>query len=596
MRTVGSLLLTNSDFRLFLGDLNVIGRQVFADTAFTFSNVAEEAGKKIEPSDQDKATVKKPGSEPGPPPTTVDLEHEATEVSETVVNGLHKTGEEAIASAKANITGDSKETLLYRLKQAVLKLRKRNDYSDSVSTIGLLLKRYAKIYSRVADETISTIQEDVNTNEDLDRSTKNFWSLLSSFGDHDEWDKLEEQFKQVLKHSQKDPEFESLMNDVGNSAEKLLTDPDFFENANEKIEHLRQKSKEVGNESDLRQDVNRLFEQIQRIFNSVLNDDDVSKLLAATMKIWNILSPVHSYANGALLDDAIHVFVPLLVKAIQYIPIPRLEVSAPEIDLLLENLIIEPGRTINNTSFLPYKLKVETYNDLEVRKARFRTVSKVTSLVTVKIDGMSIRGEDIGFWLRAHSGLLRLADEGITSFELDERGIDIHIDMEVGKEKLEKILTLRDVRVKIHKLSYSLRKSKFAFLAWIFKPFLKPILRKVIEKQVAQAISDGLHAANRELLFARERLRATRISDPQDLKTFVKAIITRLTPEEDPDLYTAVRVDAPKKGIFAGVYAPGSVVKLWHEEAAHAGEVVDDHAEGGWRNEVFDVHTTMMGQ
>jgi hypothetical protein len=590
------LLLTNSDFRLFLGDLNIIGRQILADTAFTFSDVAKEAGEQLEPSEQDKKTIKKAGSEPGPAPDTTDLKHETQEVSKVMINGLHKTGQEVITSTKENISGDQKETLLYRLKQAVVKLRQRNDYTDSVSTIGLLLKRYAKVYSRAADETIGTLQQDIDTNEDLDRATRNFYSLLSSFGDRAEWEKLEARFKDVMKHSQKVPDFEGLMGDVGNSVEKLLTEPDFFESANEKIEHLRQKSKEVGSNSSLRDDVNALLEQIQVTFAAVLNDEDIAKLLSSSQKILNILSPVHATTNGALIEDAIHVFVPLLIKTIQYIPIPRLEVSAPEIDLLLENLIIEPGRTINHSSFLPYKLRVETYNDFELRKARFRTTSSITSLVNIKIDGLSIRGEEIGYWMRAHSGFLHLADEGIASFELDERGIDVHIDVEVCKEKLEKVLTLRDVRVKIHKLSYTLRKSKFSFLAWLFKPLIKPIVRKVLEKQISTALADALHAANRELLFARERLRATRISDPKDLKTFVKAVMARLTPDENPDLYTNVGIDAPKKGVFAGVYAPGSVVKLWHEEAERAGEVVDDNAEGGWRNEVFDVHTAMMGQ
>ena len=588
--------MTNSDFRLLLGDLNIVGRQIFADTAFTFADVAKDAAVQIEPSQEDKTILKHPGSEPGPAPTQVDLKHETAELTNVVINGLHKTSEEAIASAVENITGDQKETLLYRLKQAVLKLRERNDYSDSVSTVGLLLKRYARIYSRAADEAISTVQDDVSPNEDLNRATRNFWSLLSSFGDKEQWSRLEEKFKQVMTHAQKDPEFESLMSDVGSSVEKLLTDPDFFESADEKIEQMRRKSKEVGNGSSLKEDVNVLLEQIHITFDSVLHDEDISKLISTTVKIFDILSPLNVTTNSALLEDAIHVFIPLLIKTIQYIPIPRLEVSAPEIDLLLENLVLEPGRTINHSSFLPFKLRVETYNDLEIRKARFRTVSKVTSLITVKLDGLSIRGEEIGFWLRAHTGILRLADEGIASFALDERGIDIAIDLEVGKERLEKILSLRDVRVKIHKLNYSLRQSKFSFLAWLFKPLLRPILRKVIEKQVATAISDTLHAANRELVFARERLRATRISDPQDLKTFFKAIITRLTPEEDPDLYTNVGVDAPKQGIFAGVYAPGSVIKLWKEEATRAGEVVDDQAEGGWRNEIFDVQTSMIGQ
>ena len=580
---------------MFLGDLGTIGRQVFADTAFSLSSVAEEAGKKLEPSGQESKALEKPGADEGPPPTADDLGHEAADISKVVGNGLAKTGQDALLSAKENISGDHKETLLHRLKEAVTKLRKRNDYSDSVSTIGTLIKRYALAYSRAADQTVSAAQNDVHTNAELDRAIKNFWALVSSFGDKNQWQLLEQKVNKVMQHSQRDPEFESLMTDVGNSIQKLLTDPDFFDSANQKIQELREKAKDVDTESTLRKDIEETLTQMRDTFQSVIEDEDVSKLISMSIRIVNILSPVHTATNKDLFDDFIHIFVPLLIQGVQYVPIPRLEVSVPEIDMLLENLIIEPGRTINNTSFLPYKLRIETYNDLEIRKAKFRTTSSVTSLVTIKVDGLSLRADEVGFWLRAHSGIFRLADEGIMSFHLDERGIDIALDVEIGQEKLEKILTLKAVRVHVHKLSYTLRKSKFSWLAWLIKPLLRPIVRKVMEKQLASAIADGIHAANRELLYARERLRATRISDPQDLRTFFKAIVTRLTPEEDPDVYTAVGVK-PSGGVFKGVYAPGSVVKLWEEEARRAGERVDDFSVKGWRNEIFDVQAAMMGQ
>ena len=594
---MGSLLLTNSDFRLFLGDMGTIGRQVFADTAYTLSGVAEEAGKQLEPSEQEVETIKKPGADEGPPPTTEDLGNGAADVSKVVGNGLVKTGQEALSSFKENVTGDQKETLLNRLKEAIMKLRKRNDYSDSVSTIGLLIKRYAFVYSRAVDQTISTAQDDVNTNPELDRAVRNGWSLLGSFGDREEWKLLEAKIKKVMEHSQKDPEFEDLMMDVGNSVQKLLTDPDFFDSLDKKIQELREKAKEVDTDSTLRKDVNEALEQMQKTFNSVLADEDVSKLIATSTKILNILSPVNATTNQELLQDALHVFIPLLIQAIQYVPIPRLEISVPEIDLLLENLIIEPGRTINQSSFLPYKLRIESYNDLEIRKAHtLRTTTSTTSLLTVAVNGLSLRADDVGFWLRAHSGIFRLADEGIASFQLDERGIDIALDIEIGKERLESILTLKAVRVHIHKIQYQLRKSKFSWVAWLIKTIMKPIVRRIMQRQMANAIADGIHATNRELLYARERLRATRISDPKDVRTFIKAIVTRLTPEEDPDVYTAVRV-TPSSGVFNGVYAPGSVVKLYEEEARRAAERVDDATVGGgWRNEIFDVQTVMMGQ
>ena len=593
-RTVGSLLLTNSDFRIFLGDLGTIGRQVFSDTAFSLAGVAEEAGKKLKPSEEEAKAIKHPGSE-GAPSTSKDLENEAAKVSKVIGNGIVKTGHDAVASLQNNVSGDQRETLIHRLKEAVMKLRKRNDYSDSVSTLGLLIKRYVRAYSKVVDQTISTAQQDVKTNSELDTAVKNFWSLLSSFGDRKEWELLEQKFNKVIEHSQQDPEFENIMMEIANSVQKLLTDPDFFESAEKKFQEIRDKAKEVGKESSLRQDIDEVLSQIEVTYHSVLEDPDVSKLLSTSTKIFNILSPTKVVVNKDLFNDFIHIFLPLFIQTIQYIPIPRLEISVPEIDLLLENLIIEPGRTVNNSSFLPYKLRIETYNDLEIRKAKFRTTTATTSLVTIKVDGLSVRADDIGFWFRAHSGIFRLADEGIASFQLDERGIDIALDVEIGKERLEEILTLKAVRVHVHKLSYNLRKSKFSWLAWIIKPLLRPIVRTVLQKQLAAAIADGIHAANRELLYARERLRATRISDPQDVRTFIRAIITRLTPAEDPDVYTAVGV-RPSKGVFRGVYAPGSVVKLYEEETRRAGERIEDGKVEGWRNEIFDVQTVMMGQ
>lgn len=538
--------------------------------------------------------MKEPGADAEHTPSAQELEDDVAEVAKVVGNGAAKVAKRAENSVVDKLQGEEGDTLLYRLKKTVTNLRHKRDYNESVSTLALLLQRYAMAYSRTVEDAMTTVQQDVEPNPAMEKAVKNFWTFMSSFGDPEEWKKLEYSFHKVLEHSRKDPEFEDLLTDIGNSLQKLLTDPDFFDHVEEKFQDLRKKSQGVGQESSLRRDVDIFFEQAQRTFESVTRDEDIAKLIKSTFRIWSILSPQHSMANQELIQDSVNVFVPLLIQYIQYIPIPRLEVSTPEVDILLENLIIEPGKTVNHTSFLPFRFRVETYNDFELRKARFRVASKVTSKFTIKIDGLSMRADEIGFLLRAHSGLLRLADEGIASFQLDERGIDIHLDVEVAKEKMEQILTLRAVRVHIHKLNYTFRKSKFSLLGWLFKPLLRPIIRKVMERQMAQGIADGIHAANRELLFFRERLRATRISDPDDLKTFFKAIMTRLTPADDPDLYTRVGVAPKGKGVFAGKYAPGSVVKLWEEEGRRAEERIDDWDEGGWRNDVFDLHTQMM--
>ncbi|KAG9230829.1 hypothetical protein BJ875DRAFT_471081 [Amylocarpus encephaloides] len=619
LRTVGTLLLTNSSFRLFLSDLTTISRQVFADTATTLSNVASHAAQQIEPSTSereglqttpDDASKNDPtagsstntAAEPETKVTPEDLEAGAGEVADVVASGLQQTTQEAILSTRDHLADDqNKKSMLAHLKSAIARLTQKPEYSDSVSTLGTLVRRYARVYSRALDKTFTTVQEEVETNDSLDHAVRNGWLLLANFGEKGEWEALEGRFNAVMGHAQKDPEFEKMMEELANSMQKMLTDPGFFDEPGNAVEGLKGKYEEVGrssSESPLKQDIDRLLQQGRRTFHSVLNDNDVAKLLSTSLKVWQILNPLNVHSNTELFQDSYTIFIPMLIQAIQYLPIPRLEISVPEIDLLLENLIIEPGRTINNTSFLPFRLKVETYNDLTIHKRRFRTVSTVASLVTVKIQGLSVRAEEVGFWMRAHKGLLRLADEGIASFELDDRGIDIELDVEIGKERLEKVLSLRNVRVKIHHLSYTLRQSKFACLAWLFKPLLRPIIRKVFEKQLASAIEDFIHASNRELLYARERLRATRISEPKDIMTFVKAVMSRLTPEEDPDVYATVGVtgtSGTRGSVFAGVFAPGSLIKLWGDEASRAGEIVDDNSGRGWRNEIFDVTTAGGG-
>ncbi|EAQ92264.1 hypothetical protein CHGG_00499 [Chaetomium globosum CBS 148.51] len=593
LQTVGSLLLTNSDFRLFLSDLDVVARDVFKDTAFAISEASQEAGKRLGPSSAEQDSVKQLINNSRSPPSQQELVNQTAEFSDVLSGTASAVADEAENSVLQRLEGPEKGAMVRRLKDTVMNLRQRRDYSNSVTTLSLLFKRYAVAYSRIARDAVQAVDEDVDHNREMDQALRNFWAFLRSFGEKNHWEELEKRTNAVMEHGREDPDFEDFVGQLGNALQDMFTDPSFFDNAEQRFQELRAHFRQVSSHSSLRDDVDELLSQLQSTLYSVLRDKDVASLIKTSTTIGSILSPKNHYANSDLLADAINVFVPLLIQSINYVPIPRLEVSTPQLDLLLENLVLEPGSTINHTSFFPYKLRIETLNDVEIRKARFRTTSAVKTLMRVRVDGFSVRAEEIGFWLRAHSGLLRLADQGVASFELDERGLDVQLDIEVGRDRLEKILTLRGVKVRIHKLNWKLRRSKFSLFAWIFKPFLKPIIRKTMEMKIAAAIGDALHFANRELLYARERLRATRIADPEDLKTFFKAVLARLVPADDPDLYTRIGVAQPGHGVFEGVYTPGSLVKLWRDEAAEAPQRIRENERDGWRNSIFDVQARM---
>lgn len=584
LHTVGSLLVTNSDFRIFLSDLGTVGREVFRDTAFSLANVSKKTAEQLEP----EGPVETNGD--AKPPSKQDLKDEVKDAAKVVSKGAVEVAHDAEQSVVEHVTGEEGAALAERLKMAVDKLRKRPDYSSSVSTLAMLVQRYMLTYAHIAVDTAHVLEDDVNANREADQALHNFWLLLTSIGDADEWKRVEESMNALIDDGKTDPNFDEFVQHLAMLVQEMLSDPTFFENLGERFKQLREKSDKLTAKSSMSEHLDQLLVHARAAMQSVLHDEDIHKLLNTSSRIIRILSPTAAYTNSDLVTDSINVFVPMVIQAVQHIPIPRVEVSTPAIDLLLENLILEPGRTVNASSFFPFKLNVSTYNDVEVRKARLRTTSSVTSMVTVKLSGMSIAAEDLGYWFRVHSGLLRLVDQGLAGFHLDERGLDIALDLEIGKDRMDKIVSLRGVKVTIHHLDYKLTKSKFACLAWLFKPLIRPIVKLALELKIAAAIAEGLQTLNRELLYARERLRATRIASPDDLWTFVRAVAARLVPAPDPDLEARVGVEAGA-GVFKGRYAPGSLMRIWEEEGRVAAQKVYEYKQGGWRNSIFDVHT-----
>jgi Family of unknown function (DUF5923) len=624
--------MSNSEFRILVSDLTTLSRQVFKDTALSLSGVAENVGQQlaVEPQASGEAAqdlIQLSESKPvnngasssdslqenitvrNDPSTDdaslqkgsnvasngeVNLGKTVTEVTDLVLVGSTKVVDDTKNSVVDKFSArDNKQVLLNRLKQTVLSLGQRPDYDTAVETLATIVKRFILTYSRVLEEATAIADTDIKENDEADEAVKRAWSFATSFGDAKEWSRLKDTFEAVIQHKERDPEFEDLATSTVDSLEKLLTDPNFGESIDEKFTDLRKKSRKVELESDLRGDVDLFLDQLQRTIKSVLNDQDVANVIDRASRILDIVSPDGAYVSHDLVRDGINIFTPALIAAIQTVPIPRLEVSTPTIDILLENLFLTPGHTVNNSSFLPYHLKITAFNALDVHKHRVSSEvsSRVSTSFTISLSGFSLRAEDVGYVIRTHYPLIPFSSSGLASIALDERGTDVEITLDVERNSLEDILKLRAVKVNVHKLSYKLTNSPFSLFAWILKPFLQPILRKVMQKQIAQGIAAGIHALNREFLFARERVRVAEVSQPGSVWALLKALKARWTPEQDPDMDVRVGLDAPadKSSAFRGVYAPGSLAGIWWKEERRREEREVTDWNRGWRNSVFDV-------
>ncbi|CAK7227166.1 hypothetical protein SBRCBS47491_006477 [Sporothrix bragantina] len=631
LETVGTLLLTNTPFRLFLTDLTAVGRDVFRDTALSLADASHQAAKNV---DQVEAIT---GPEPAPAADNV------AAVTSEVVAGASKVAADAQENVTAKLVDNdegARDRLVGRLKQSVNSLRQRPDYNESVSILTILLQKYVASYVRAAETVIDAVEEavddvregvsgpNVSTNEQADVALRNFWSFLTAFGDPEEWKKLEKKFHALLDRSKGDNKrVDSFLRSVGRFLEAMLTDPAFFDDFEERVGRLKRQGEDLEDElassstsssTSIREDMEGLFDQAKTTMQSVANDRDVSNLVATSTRIADLLWPSKdSYVNTDLLRDSVSVFVPRLVEAIQYIPIPRLEVVSPDVDLLLEGLVLEPGkhrdvqsRTLapQRSSFLPYRLQVQIRNDIDIHKTqtgeRQGSASSVGTAATITIRGLSVAADDFGYVLRVHANpLFRFTDTGMASFHLDERGIDVRLDVDVIRGAADRVMKLKRVHVRIHHLDFTLHKSKVSWLAWLFKPILRPLLRETLERQLALAIKENLQKANQEIVFARERMRGAQVATAQSgtstlgsIVPVLRAVFARFEAwdDENPEVDVSVGINEGPTGVFDGVYAPGSLVRVWREEAVEAQQRIEEDAAGrynrdGWRNNIFDV-------
>lgn len=639
LQTVTTLLLTNAPFRLFLADLTAVGRDVFRDTARSLADASQQAADNVEevPADNIESAADVDGAVPA--------KETVAAVTDEVVAGASKVAADTKQSVAAKLVDNddgARERLLGRLKQAVGTLRQRPDYAESVSTLTILLQKYAAGYVRAAEGVVEAVEEAVDeirdgpgttgtvtTNDEADVALRNFWSFLTAFGDPEAWTRLETQFRALLDRTKGDNrKVDTFVRSVGHTLEDLLTDPSFFDDVEGQLGKIRQQgaeleeqlsSSESSSSTSIREDLDALLAQVKTTLQSVADDRDVAALVSTSTRIADILWPSsEGYVNTDLLGDAVSVYVPRLVQAIQYIPIPRLEIVSNDVDLLLEGLVLEPGRhhdvhapalrgsESEPSSFLPYRLQVQIRNDVDIHKthvgARHGTGSSVGTSATIHVRGLSVAAEDFGYVLRVHAGLFRFNDKGIASFHLDERGIDVQLDVDVVRGTADRLLKLKRVRVHIHHLDFTLRKSKVAWLMWLFTPLLRPLLRTTLERQLASSIAESLQTVNQELVFARERLRAATIaagggSSLETIVPVIRAVLSRFqeSVEENPDMDVSIGFQEGATGVFEGVYAPGSLVRVWREEAEEAQARIDEEAASGtytrdgWRNGIFDV-------
>jgi hypothetical protein len=216
-----------------------------------------------------------------------------------------------------------------------------------------------------------------------------------------------------------------------------------------------------------------------------------------------------------LVRDLRDIIVPGIFENVRYVPVPRIEVSDPMVDVVVENLCIESDNLLPNV--------VEFGSDNYFRWGRKKISNKRDNKIMISMSGIQADLRDVSYYIKKKQGFPSITDRGIMDIFLGGEGLSVKIAASTAqKNDKESFVKLDKVNVSIKHMNIKLKKSSHKILFNTFKPMLfrvvRPALQKVVEGQIREAFKKGDGFA-KEIHTEAKRAQDAAREDPENAPT-----------------------------------------------------------------------------
>jgi hypothetical protein len=188
------------------------------------------------------------------------------------------------------------------------------------------------------------------------------------------------------------------------------------------------------------------------------------------------------------------------------VPIPRVEYTDDALDLVVENLVLQ-GRNL-----FPNVISMEAYNFLKF--SPYDAIQdKRHHEITITLAQIQADMRDVALYFRKKTGFIKMRDSGIADVVLGGEGMTITIDLVSADKDRSSVFKVKDVHVKVDSLKFSIRDSKHDMFYKTLKLIATAVVKKHIQKAVAQAIRTGLEYLDGQLVIVRDRMEETKTNE-----------------------------------------------------------------------------------
>ncbi|KAI4525606.1 hypothetical protein K525DRAFT_290071 [Schizophyllum commune Loenen D] len=424
---------------------------------------------------------------------------------------------------------ERRDQYIYRLKKVIVECQSHDDYQESITWLLDAISTYFQHGKEVGKQHAKHTAKASKNDGSLNEAWGQLRLLLERFANGVSMDIIFDAANALAEDARNDPALEQWLENANAYIRKLLLEPGFVlkDECNEEAAQLR-KSGQVFFEDKYKGHFDNFFQSIAT-FGRGMGEDPLNVRFgqdwARLTKDLLFDSEGRLAFKSELWADIRHTILPNVVDKIGYVPIPRIEYTDDAFDVVIENLVLS-GRNL-----FP--------NIIEVRANNYFKYSPYASIkdegkheFTLGFSQVQADLRDVAFYFSKKSGFPTISDSGLADIVLGGEGLKATVVVTNTKDK-SSVLKVKSVKVKVDSLKFSIRDSKHDLLYKTLKPLVMGLVKKQIQKAVADAIRTGMEYVDGQLVSVRDRMNEAKASENETRMDALKEMVQTKKQEAD---------------------------------------------------------------
>ncbi|KAI0634782.1 hypothetical protein C8Q77DRAFT_1053762 [Trametes polyzona] len=434
---------------------------------------------------------------------------------------------------------ERRDQFIYRGKKVIVECQKHKDYQESIQWLLNFLEEYASHGKTVAEHGKDSGQQ-LKGDGALQQATSELRTLLERFANGKSLSIIGDAMQALYRDAQQDDELRQWFSDVDSYTRKVLLDPGFVlePQCNNEANALRESGRRFYDEK-YKGHFDNLFNAAIEWFRA-LGEDPLNKRFGED---WARLTKDLLFDSEGSLKfkpqlwmDIRKVILPSIIDQVGYIPIPRIEYTDDTLDLIIENLALS-GRNL-----FPNVVSMEAHN--YIKFSPYNAIKDENHHEFVLTFGqIQADMRDVAFYFKKKSGFPKLSDSGLADVLLGGEGLTITAHIASADKDRSSVFKVKNVHVKVGTLKFSIRDSKHDTLYNTLRPLATGLVKRQLQKAIADAVTTGLEYVDGQLVGVRDRMSEAKETEGMSRTQALQEMFQRKKAEAD-----SVKSRAEEKG------------------------------------------------